>query len=113
MKWLCTVGVAVSLALQPALADELFGNHPLTPQARDAFVTDLLKKMTVDEKIGQLRLISVGPDNPKEAIREMIKAGQVGRFLNDPQAFNEAFARAWFKLTHRDMGPKSRYIGPE
>ncbi len=31
MKWLCTVGVAVSLALQPALADELFGNHPLTP----------------------------------------------------------------------------------
>ena len=45
MKWLCTVGVAVSLALQPALADELFGNHPLTPQARDAFVTDLLKKM--------------------------------------------------------------------
>ncbi|WP_312656966.1 peroxidase family protein, partial [Kluyvera ascorbata] len=35
------------------------------------------------------------------------------RFLNDPQAFNEAFARAWFKLTHRDMGPKARYIGPE
>ncbi len=35
------------------------------------------------------------------------------RFLNDPQAFNEAFARAWFKLIHRDMGPKSRYLGPE
>lgn len=35
------------------------------------------------------------------------------RFLNDPQAFNEAFARAWFKLTHRDLGPKSRYLGPE
>ncbi len=33
--------------------------------------------------------------------------------FNDPQAFNEAFARAWFKLTHRDMGPKARYIGPE
>jgi catalase-peroxidase len=33
------------------------------------------------------------------------------RFLNDPQAFNEAFARAWFKLIHRDMGPKSRYLG--
>jgi beta-glucosidase len=81
MKWLCTVGVAVSLALQPALADELFGNHPLTPQARDAFVSELLKKMTVDEKIGQLRLISVGPDNPKEAIREMIKDGQVGAIL--------------------------------
>ncbi len=52
------------------------------PQARDAFVTDLLKKMTVDEKIGQLRLISVGPDNPKEAIREMIKNGQVGAIFN-------------------------------
>ena len=35
------------------------------------------------------------------------------RFLNDPQAFAEAYARAWFKLTHRDMGPKSRYLGPE
>ena len=35
------------------------------------------------------------------------------RFLDDPQAFAEAFARAWFKLTHRDMGPKSRYLGPE
>jgi len=35
------------------------------------------------------------------------------RFLEDPQAFAEAFARAWFKLTHRDMGPKVRYLGPE
>ncbi len=35
------------------------------------------------------------------------------RFLNNPQAFAEAFARAWFKLTHRDLGPRSRYLGPE
>ena len=35
------------------------------------------------------------------------------RFAKDPAAFSDAFARAWFKLTHRDMGPKSRYIGPE
>lgn len=35
------------------------------------------------------------------------------RFLEDPESFNEAFARAWFKLTHRDMGPRSTYIGPE
>ena len=35
------------------------------------------------------------------------------RFLENPQAFAEAFARAWFKLTHRDMGPKVRYLGPE
>ncbi|WP_127090603.1 catalase/peroxidase HPI [Aquabacter cavernae] len=35
------------------------------------------------------------------------------RFLQNPQAFAEAFARAWFKLTHRDVGPRSRYLGPE
>lgn len=35
------------------------------------------------------------------------------RFLKDPKAFADAFARAWFKLTHRDMGPKVRYLGPE
>ncbi|MBL3558193.1 MULTISPECIES: catalase/peroxidase HPI [Marinobacter] len=34
-------------------------------------------------------------------------------FRKDPARFQDAFARAWFKLTHRDMGPKSRYIGPE
>lgn len=35
------------------------------------------------------------------------------RFHQNPQAFADAFARAWFKLTHRDMGPKSLYLGPE
>ncbi|WP_439646868.1 catalase/peroxidase HPI [Novosphingobium capsulatum] len=35
------------------------------------------------------------------------------KFRKDPQAFADAFARAWFKLTHRDMGPKGRYIGPD
>ena len=35
------------------------------------------------------------------------------RFYKDPAYFSETFARAWFKLTHRDLGPKSRYIGPE
>ena len=35
------------------------------------------------------------------------------RFLDNPEAFEEAFAKAWFKLTHRDMGPKARLIGPE
>ena len=35
------------------------------------------------------------------------------RFLNDPRAFEDAFARAWFKLTHRDMGPRARYAGSD
>jgi catalase-peroxidase len=35
------------------------------------------------------------------------------RFYHDPAYFAETFARAWFKLTHRDMGPKTRYIGPD
>lgn len=34
-------------------------------------------------------------------------------FIENPKSFDEAFARAWFKLTHRDMGPKTTYIGPE
>ena len=35
------------------------------------------------------------------------------RFHENPEEFADAFARAWFKLTHRDMGPRSRYLGPE
>ncbi|MEZ3497989.1 beta-glucosidase BglX [Pantoea sp. KPR_PJ] len=82
MKWICSVSLAVSLALQPALAEELIGPHPMNEQARDTFVSQLLTQMTLDEKIGQLRLISVGPDTPKEAIRDMIHHGQVGAIFN-------------------------------
>jgi len=35
------------------------------------------------------------------------------RFMENPEQFADAFARAWFKLTHRDMGPRARYLGPE
>ena len=35
------------------------------------------------------------------------------RFMEHPDQLADAFARAWFKLTHRDMGPRARYLGPE
>ena len=34
-------------------------------------------------------------------------------YLKNPKEFQDAFARAWFKLTHKDLGPRSRYLGPE
>ncbi|EHD20960.1 MULTISPECIES: beta-glucosidase BglX [Brenneria] len=85
MKWLTSLTIAVGLACNPLFAQETaFAPPYVTPshQQRDAFVSDLIGKMTLNEKIGQLRLISVGADNPKEAIREMIRNGQVGAIFN-------------------------------
>ncbi len=48
------------------------------------------------------------------ALREDPAYEKISRnFLNNPDAFADAFARAWFKLTHRDMGPRERYLGPD
>jgi len=48
------------------------------------------------------------------ALRYDPKYGKITKaWLKNPQAMNDAFARAWFKLTHRDMGPKARYVGQE
>jgi catalase-peroxidase len=44
---------------------------------------------------------------------DLIYAAIAKRFHEKPEEFADAFARAWFKLTHRDMGPRSRYLGPE
>ena len=49
---------------------------------RDIFITNLMKKMTLDDKIGQLNLVSVGPDNPKEKIMADIRADKVGGVFN-------------------------------
>ncbi len=46
-------------------------------------------------------------------IKDPIYAKISRKFMENPKAFEEAFARAWFKLTHRDMGPKTTYLGPE
>jgi len=52
------------------------------PSSKDVFIKDLMKRMTLDEKIGQLRLISIGPDMPKDKIREEIAAGHIGGTFN-------------------------------
>ncbi len=67
----------------------------------------------------------VDAHNPRKKTRPMMTTADLSlkfdkiykpiakRYLENPDEFADAFARAWFKLTHRDMGPKSRYLGPE
>src|SRR3954447_3085958 len=58
----------------------------------------------------------MGPPGLEELlqVREGRGRGKVSRhFLENPDALGDACARAWFKLTHRDMGPIERYLGPE
>lgn len=91
-RLLCVLGVVSTLLAGPAL-----GQTPPTPQApydvqaaqarlttlsREAFLDDLLARMTVADKIGQLRLISVGGDNPREKVMAEIRAGQIGIVFN-------------------------------
>ena len=89
MKWFTPLTIAIGLACSATWAQTIstttaasVASTATHQSQRDAFVSDLLSKMTTDEKIGQLRLISVGPDNPKHAIREMIRNGQVGAIFN-------------------------------
>ena len=82
MKWLCVVSMLSGLAISPVFAQENAVTQGVNAQQRDAFVSNLMKQMTLAEKIGQLRLISVGPDNPKEAIRDGISKGQIGAIFN-------------------------------
>ncbi|MFI8336392.1 beta-glucosidase BglX [Pseudomonas taetrolens] len=78
MKNMCLLGIAISLASHAA-----WGQAPSVPlPAKEVFVADLLKQMTVDEKIGQLRLISIGPEMPRELIRKEIAAGRIGGTFN-------------------------------
>ncbi|MGV3346316.1 beta-glucosidase BglX [Enterobacteriaceae bacterium LUAb1] len=82
MKWICSLSLLAGLWCQSALAEVPADVHRLTSGTRDMYVNHLLRQMTLAEKIGQLRLISVGPDNPKEAVREMIRQGQIGAIFN-------------------------------
>ncbi|WP_462402933.1 beta-glucosidase BglX [Pseudomonas sp. Marseille-QA0332] len=76
MNKLCLLGLLVGLASQSAVA----ATPPL--QDKDAFIEHLIGQMTVEEKIGQLRLISIGPQMPRERIREEIAAGRIGGTFN-------------------------------
>ncbi|WP_455826172.1 beta-glucosidase BglX [Pseudomonas graminis] len=78
MKKLCLLGLVATLATHPAWAE----TKPAALKDKDAFVSDLLKQMTLDEKIGQLRLISIGPEMPREMIRKEIAAGRIGGTFN-------------------------------
>ncbi|OPG70437.1 beta-glucosidase [Pseudomonas ogarae] len=78
MKKLCLLGLFVSLASHSVLADNL----PAPIENKDAFISNLMKQMTLEEKIGQLRLISIGPEMPREMIRKEIAAGNIGGTFN-------------------------------
>ena len=78
MRKMCLLGIVISLASHTAWAQAPAA--PLPP--KDVFVAGLLKKMSVDEKIGQLRLISIGPEMPREMIRKEIAAGRIGGTFN-------------------------------
>lgn len=72
-------------------------SEPIIPDAHDPSKKHLPAMLTTD--------LSLRFDPEYEKISR--------HFYENPDAFTDAFARAWFKLIHRDMGPKSRYLGPE
>ncbi|WP_407315334.1 beta-glucosidase BglX [Pseudomonas sp. nanlin1] len=79
MNKLCLLGLVVGLAFQPALAADV---KSTTAQTKAAFISDLMKRMTVEEKIGQLRLISIGPEMTHEQIQDEMAAGRIGGTFN-------------------------------
>ncbi|OEJ65578.1 catalase/peroxidase HPI [Magnetovibrio blakemorei] len=67
----------------------------------------------VDVEDPSIKLKPMMTDADMAMVRDPIYRKISERFYKDPAYFSEVFARAWFKLTHRDMGPKARYIGPD
>ncbi len=95
------LGYEWQLVKSPAGAQQWIPTDPeakkLVPDAHDPDKTHAPMMTTAD--------LSLRTDPKFRKIAE--------RFRDNPKEFEDAFARAWFKLTHRDMGPKSRYLGPE
>ncbi|MFO1113373.1 MAG: catalase/peroxidase HPI [Rhodospirillales bacterium] len=69
--------------------------------------------MPVDVEDPSIRCAPIMTDADMAMKMDPIYREYMERFRNDPAYFRDTFARAWFKLTHRDMGPKVRYFGPE
>ncbi|CAB4557218.1 unannotated protein [freshwater metagenome] len=67
----------------------------------------------VDVEDSSIRLMPMMTDADMAMIKDPAYLEISHKFYKDPDYFSEVFARAWFKLTHRDMGPKVRYIGPD
>lgn len=67
----------------------------------------------VDVEDASIRYNPIMTDADMAMIKDPIYREISERFYKNPDYFSEVFARAWFKLTHRDLGPKSRYLGPD
>ena len=67
----------------------------------------------VDVEDPSIRYNPIMTDADMAMIKDPIYRKISERFYKDPAYFSEVFARAWYKLTHRDLGPKSRYLGPD
>ena len=74
-------------------------------------LSEELKPVDVEDGVTRLNPIMTDADMAMKEDPEYRKISE--RFYHDPEYFNDVFARAWFKLTHRDLGPRTRYIGPE
>jgi catalase-peroxidase len=67
----------------------------------------------VDVEDPSIRYNPIMTDADMAMIKDPVYREISERFYKNPEHFSDVFARAWFKLTHRDMGPKSRYVGPD
>ena len=67
----------------------------------------------VDVEDPSIRHNPIMTDADMAMVKDPVYRAISERFYKDPAYFSEVFARAWFKLTHRDMGPKARYLGPD
>jgi len=98
--------------------DMLFGNEwELTKSPAGAWqwtpkaATDSNQAPAADDALKRVPIIMTTADMSMRMDPAYEKIAR--RFHENPDQFKDAFARAWFKLTHRDMGPRSRYLGPE